>query len=214
MAEPDWTDVDAVRDWLGSRYPNANSQTGSPFLQYLKDERTKGNKIRGREKHLSRGRGGEFIKWLGHFSEGTFLRNSADNLRVTYYPEYIDPLSPSTSPSPDRINARRGSEIRASPSTLERDPSTSRRSGKQANPKPSRKKPASKGNGAGPSDPRPEDAILIKQPEVETLPSTSRRKARKRADTNMVVLHRQRMITLRPRRERKRPRTGRIRQHN
>jgi len=211
MAEPDWTDVDAVRYWLGSRYPNANSQTGSPFLQYLKDEQTKGNKLKGREKHLSRGRGGEFLKWLCDFSGDSFTRSAAGNMRVTYYPEYVDPWSPSSSRSPDRDQDGRGSESRAFHSTIKREPSKSRQSGKQANSKTSRKEPVSKGKQAGPSDPRPGDP---KQPEVETLPSTNKRRARKRVDTNMLLLRRQRMITLRPWRERKRPKTGRIWQYN
>ena len=45
MSEPDWTEIEAVRAWLGERYHVANRETGSPFFQYLKDELAKGNKF-------------------------------------------------------------------------------------------------------------------------------------------------------------------------
>lgn len=92
--EPDWSNVDAVRDWLGSRYPNSNNQSGSPMYRYLKDEMAKGHKPKGRETHLSRGARGEFSKWI--------FENSGENavcypaMRVTYYAEFVDPPAPDT----------------------------------------------------------------------------------------------------------------------
>jgi len=98
--EPNWKDVAAVRAWLENRYPVANSQTGSPFLQYLIDEQAKGNKIRGRETHLSLGRGGELMKWLRCFSEHSQFWYGLDSMRVTYYPEFADEVEGESEESP------------------------------------------------------------------------------------------------------------------
>ena len=117
--EPDWSNVDAARSWLDSRYPNSNNQTGSPLYQYLNDELAKGHNLeglKGRETHLSTGRGGEFIKFL--------FENSGDNavcygtMRVTYYPvkhypEFRVPSPPTSdddSPEPERTEKRVGSK--------------------------------------------------------------------------------------------------------
>lgn len=117
--EPDWSNVDAARSWLDSRYPNSNNQTGSPLYQYLNDELAKGHNLeglKGRETHLSTGKGGEFIKFL--------FENSGDNavcygtMRVTYYPvkhypEFRVPSPPTSdddSPEPERTEKRVGSE--------------------------------------------------------------------------------------------------------
>ena len=117
--EPDWSNVDAARSWLDSCYPNSNNQTGSPLYQYLNDELAKGHNLeglKGRETHLSTGKGGEFIKFL--------FENSGDNavcygtMRVTYYPvkDYPEfrvpspPTSDNDSPEPERTEKRVGSE--------------------------------------------------------------------------------------------------------
>ena len=117
--EPDWSNVDAARSWLDSRYPNSNNQTGSPLYQYLNDELAKGHNLeglKGRETHLSTGKGGEFIKFL--------FENSGDNavcygtMRVTYYPvkhypEFRVPSPPTSdddSPEPERTEKRVGSK--------------------------------------------------------------------------------------------------------
>ena len=87
--EPDWSNVDIVREWLGSRYPNSDNQTGSPMYRYLKDELAKGHKLRGRETHLSKGGGGEFLKWIHEHSGGNAVYYP--DIGVTYYPEFKDP---------------------------------------------------------------------------------------------------------------------------
>ena len=89
--EPDWSNVDAVREWLGSRYPNSDNQTGSPMWRYLKNELAKGHKLRGRETHLSKGFGGEFLKWIHDHSGGNAVYYP--DIGVTYYPEFKDPSS-------------------------------------------------------------------------------------------------------------------------
>lgn len=101
MSEPDWTDIKAVRAWLGRRYHVANKETGSPFFQYLKDELAKGNKTQGRETHFSRD---EFLRWVWDTNTGPNgprgFHYSMDAMRIPYYPEFIDELSQSRSPSP------------------------------------------------------------------------------------------------------------------
>ncbi len=95
IAEPDWSNIHAVRIWLESRYPIGNGQILSPFYQYLKDEQAKGNKIRGRETHLSRGPGGEFSKWVFENTEGdNAFYYPESSMRVTYYPEYANRPTP------------------------------------------------------------------------------------------------------------------------
>lgn len=72
--EPDWSNIDAVRSWLDSRYPNSNNQTGSPLYRYLKDELAGTQelyRLEGRETHLSVGDGGEFLKFLLRMLETT-----------------------------------------------------------------------------------------------------------------------------------------------
>ena len=44
--EPDWSNIDATKSWLESRYPDSNNQTGSPLYRYLKDELAKGSVAR------------------------------------------------------------------------------------------------------------------------------------------------------------------------
>ena len=100
--EPDWSNIDAVRSWLDSRYPNSNNQTGSPLYRYLKDELAGTQelyRLEGRETHLSVGDGGKFLKFL--------FENAGDNtvyyrtMRETiyalkHYPEYKVPPTPDT----------------------------------------------------------------------------------------------------------------------
>ena len=85
MSEIDWTDVKAVRDWLEVRYPATPREHGSPFFQYLKDELAKGNKIRGRERHLS---GNELLRWIGETQEDRAFYYPAGSMKTVYYPEY------------------------------------------------------------------------------------------------------------------------------
>ncbi len=97
MAEPDWTNVGAVRAWLEKRYTVTDRRDGSPLFQYLKDELGKGNKIKGRERHLS---GAEFLRWLGETQGTNAFYYRMGEKQVTYYPEYIDETSPESSLSP------------------------------------------------------------------------------------------------------------------
>ena len=100
MAEPNWTDVSAVRAWLDDRYPNSNDETRSPFFQYLRDEKAKGNKINGREKHLSHQRGGELWNWVSDEAEHSVFYYPERSMKATYYPEYVEKLSPLSTPEP------------------------------------------------------------------------------------------------------------------
>jgi len=103
MAGPDWADTDAARAWLGKRYPVANARTGSPLLQYLKDEQAKGNKTKECELHLSTGPGGEFRKWLSEIKDDSFIRYTANDMRSVYYPDFVDPVSPCSSHEKDNL---------------------------------------------------------------------------------------------------------------
>ena len=98
MTEPDWTDVLAVRAWLDKKYPVANMQIGSPFFQYLKDEKAKGKSLRNRELRLSAGSGGEFFRWIAENYENESFHYSTGLMLDQYYPEYFEPLSESISP--------------------------------------------------------------------------------------------------------------------
>ena len=69
-----------------------------PFFQYLQDEKAKGNKINGREKHLLHGRGGELWKWVEQEAEHSVFCYPERSMRPTYYPEYVDEVSPLSSP--------------------------------------------------------------------------------------------------------------------
>ena len=103
MSEPNWTDVKSVRAWLDKRYVVANNEMGSPFLQYLKDELVKGNKIRGRETYLSRD---ELLRWLLDTQPTRAFHYSADAMRTPYYPEYIDQSSKPRSQNPPQSGDR------------------------------------------------------------------------------------------------------------
>ena len=93
MEKPDWTDKAAVRVWLEKRYPVANIETGSPFYQYLIDEQSAGRDVRWGEVHLSPGVGGEFRRWrYTHRKQSSWRYQGTDFMRMTYYDdlEYID----------------------------------------------------------------------------------------------------------------------------
>ena len=109
--EPDWSNVDAVREWLGSRYPDSNNQTGSPMYRYLKDELAKGHKSKQRETHLSRGARGEFWKWVVENYGGNAI--CYPTMRVTYYPEFVVP--PTTDTEEDDYSEPERSERRVRP---------------------------------------------------------------------------------------------------
>ena len=112
MMEPDWSNFDAARSWLGSRYPNSNNQTGSPLYRYLKDELAKGHNLKNRETHLSKGSGGEFIKFISEKYGDNAFRYPV--ILDTIYPEFVDPpnldISEDDSPEPERSEKRVGSE--------------------------------------------------------------------------------------------------------
>ena len=97
--EPDWSNVDAAKRWLESRYPNSNNQTGSPLYRYLKDELSKGHKLQGRETHLSPETGGEFFKFVFEKSKGNAV--CYPSMRKTFYPvkdypQFVVPPDPDT----------------------------------------------------------------------------------------------------------------------
>ena len=164
--EPDWSNVEAVRHYLGSLYPNSNNQTGSPMYQYLKDELAKGNKPKGRETHLSRGSKGEFAKWV--------VQNSGDNafyypdMRVTYYPEFVDP--PTTDIDEDDYSRPERSERRV----------TERRV---------RSEKAKKKSKTG-----------LNHPQPPPNPAQRRRRRSPMTDRELMRIQKERLRTLRPRR--------------
>ena len=111
--EPDWSNVDATKSWLESRYPDSNNRTGSPLYRYLKDELAKGHKLKGRETHLSTESGGEFFKFVFEKSQGNAV--CYPSMRKTIYPvkdypEFIVPSPPDTdsddSPEPESSEKR------------------------------------------------------------------------------------------------------------
>lgn len=209
MTEPNWTDIDVVRDWLGSRYPIANGRTGSPLFQYLQDEQAKGNKIRGLETHLSGGPGGEFRKWVWDCSESSVFHYSADAMRATYYPEYVDQQSESRSQTPtynEDITRHQASDF---PNGLKTDDANCERSKKRAKHKPRITKPVRKSKNAKASCAAPADPSTTKQSRRKKLPGASKAKTVKQIDTKSSRLQEERIITLRPRRNRKHPKTGR-----
>lgn len=120
MMEPDFSNVDAARSWLDSRYPNSNNQTGSPLYQYLNDEIAKGhrpNELRRRETHLSTGEGGEFLKFVFENSgdDTVNYKTMRDTIfPVKDYPEFRVQQTPDTSeddsPEPECTKKWVGSE--------------------------------------------------------------------------------------------------------
>lgn len=85
MSTPDWEDVASVRAWLEKRYSVAVPRNGSSFFQYLKDESTNGNKIRGRESRLSRA---ELARWLSEMQGDNAFFYGPITENDIYYPEY------------------------------------------------------------------------------------------------------------------------------
>lgn len=209
MTEPNWTDIDVVRNWLGSRYPIANGRTGSPFFQYLKDEQAKGRKIRGREKHLSGGPGGEFRRWVWDNSQDSVIHYSADAMRTTYYPEYVDHLSQSRSQTPTYDEDTTGHRASDFHSGLKTDHAKCERSKKRAKHKPRTTKPVSKSKNVNSLGAAPSDPTTTKQSKRKTLPGASRARALKQIDTKLSRLQEERITTLRPGRNRKHRKTGR-----
>ncbi|KAL6719472.1 hypothetical protein ACLMJK_003712 [Lecanora helva] len=101
MTEPNWSDVSAVRRWLDQRFPITDAVKVSPLFQFLKDEQAKGNNLRGRERHLSRGLGGELLKWVKEESKSSFICYPDTDGLITYYPEITHPdeVTPPDSPT-------------------------------------------------------------------------------------------------------------------
>ncbi len=206
MTEPNWRDIDVVRDWLGSRYPVANGRTGSPLFQYLQDEQAKGNKIAGLETRLSWGPGGEFRKWVWENSEDSVFHYSADAMQTPYYPEYVDQVSISRSQTPthdEDTTIHKSSDL---PSGLPKDHANCKRSKKRAQQKPQTTKPVRKSKNAKSS---PAESTTTKKSRRKTLPRASRPQAAKQMDSKISRLQEERISTLRPGRNRKHRKTGR-----
>ena len=194
MAEPDWDDKTAVRDWLEQRYPVANKQTGSPFLQYLLDEQRKGNAIEGRERHLAPGYRGEFLKWVFKYNGNRTMRyQGRDYMWLTYYDEseYYDErsdsepetLKPSNTPAVKR---------RATPKLTSNNKITS-------------KKPTKKTLVSPQPEPLSEKSGTAK---VTKFPLKRQRKPKSPAYKEDSRTQKERLGSLRPRRNCLRPRTG------
>ena len=87
---------------MDSRYPNSNNHTGSPLYRYLIDEIAKGHSLRdlkGREEHLSKGNGGEFLKFVfGNAGENTIYSKTPRKTiyQLKHYPQYKVPPPPDT----------------------------------------------------------------------------------------------------------------------
>ena len=226
MTGLDWTDVEAVRAWLDKKYPNSNREIGSPFFQYLKDEKAKGHKINGRERHLSSRRGGELRKWIWEESEHSVFYYP--EMKVTYYPEYADPESPSSAPkrrearpkrtTPDPIlplleNFRKYKRLKEQAEAELQEKETARQSRKRAakalpSPAPDpndlehpqlRKKPSKPSNISSGKN-ASQHLEKRKRPNVNSSGNP--------IDSESSKTQRQRVSTLRPRRDRKRPQTG------
>lgn len=200
MTEPNWEDVDAVRSWLEACYPMSDSQTLSPFLQYLIDEQAKGKEIGGREKHLSKGLGGEFQKWVFFYSKIRKANYRGNYMRTTYYPEFVDPLELSPSPTP-------ATDVETSPKSAQRELATAPFPGKQGAPKPKTEKFPRKGKTATNLKVSSEKSTTTKQFKSKESP---RGKVAKQTDSKQGKLRTERLKSLRPRRTCKRRETGNI----
>ena len=114
--EPDWSNVDAVRSWLDSRYPNSDNQTRSPLYRYLKDELAgthQLHRLEGRETHLSTGEGGEFLKFVFENAGGNTLyyRKMRKTIYpVKDYPQFKIPPPPDSSSESESSEKRGGAE--------------------------------------------------------------------------------------------------------
>jgi len=180
-----------------------------PFFQYLKDEQAKGNKIRGREKHLSWGPGGEFRRWVWDNNESTAIRYSADSMRSTYYPEYLDQLSQSSSQSPTYGEDTTRHKASDPPSGHRTDHANSKQIKKRPKAKPQKPKPMRQSKTAKFVGPAPAAPTTTKKTTRKALPSASKEKAVNQIDPKLLRLHKLRISTLRPGRDRKHRRTGR-----
>ncbi len=209
MTQPNWRDIDVVRDWLGSRYPVANGRTGSPLFQYLQDEQAKGNKIAGLETHLSWGPGGEFRKWVWENSENSVIHYAADAMQTPYYPEYVDQVSISGSETPTHDEDSTIHKASDLPSGLPKDHANCKRSKKRAQQKPQTTKPVRKSKYAKSSCPAPAESTTTKKSRRKTLPRASTAQAVKQIDSKISRLQEERISTLRPGRNRKHRKIGR-----
>ncbi|CAD6577670.1 MAG: hypothetical protein ASARMPRED_008361 [Alectoria sarmentosa] len=209
MSELDWTDIKVVRAWLGKRYHVANRETGSPFFQYLKDELAKGNKTQGRETHLSRD---EFLRWVWDTNTGSDgprgFHYSMDAMRIPYYPEFIDELSQSRSPSPAHGGTMTGRGVsNASDAHLpDHHHQSSNSSRNKATNKPRKKKLGRKSKGAKKTASTSlDDGTCAKQSRIRAPLSASNSTAMgiskgvKRIDPEALRRQEARVGTLRPR---------------
>ena len=192
MSEPDWTNVKSVRAWLEKRYPIANKDTGSPFFLYLKDELHKGNKIRGRENHLSRH---EFMRWVweANMTEDgpRGFHYSGNDKRTPYYPEYVDDQSQSRSQSPAQCNNTiKHKLVHESSKPLKNRPST----------KPQKKKLARKNKNA-----KQDVSAALGDGKASEKSIT---KGVKQIDKDALQRQKARIATLRPRKNCQRSETG------
>ena len=229
MTEPDWTDVSAVRAWLDDRYPKSKNETHSPFFQYLRDEKAKGNKINGRETHLSRQRGGELRKWVWEEAEHSVFYHPERSMKVTYYPEYVDELSPLSSPepyeeppkrtTPDPIRPlleefRRQNQLRKQQEALLHQEKTTRRSARakvKVLPLPTSNPESLERPRLRQKPPVPSKVVTSKSCQQNS--KGKRRSVNEISKTRSIglgssTLQKERISTLRPRRDLKHPKTG------
>ncbi|MCJ1278882.1 hypothetical protein MMC21_006703 [Puttea exsequens] len=208
MPEPNWKDVDAVRYWLEARYPTANAQIGSPYFQHLKEEQAKGHSINGRERHLSGGVGGEFQRWVWDNDDGSTIYYSADRMRVTYYPEYVNELSSQGSQSPTQAGAIVENNAPGLTRGLRAQHENSGQFQKQAKPRRKNAKNLHKNTIMTPPSLRSGNPKTIKKSRRDKQPGVSNREASQQIDTKMLDMQKNRMSTLRPTRNRQHPKTG------
>ena len=212
MSEPDWTNVNSVRVWLDKRYLVANNEMGSPYFQYLKDELVNGNKIRGREKYLSRS---ELLRWLLDTQSTRAFHYSADAMRTPYYPEYIDQLSQSRSQSPTQSGDRTRDEVSNSSSGNIPAERKSKQPKKRATTIPHNTKPARRSKSAKQTVLTSlGDGVNKKQSRRKAPLSAGNSKAAgttkgvKQIDPEALRKQKARVSTLRPRSSCKRGKTG------
>ena len=209
MAEPDWTDVVAARHWLELRYPLASSEKDSPFYQYLRDEQAKGNRPKGREKHLSRGIGGELLKWMDEHAENSLFNYPIENARFIYYPEFIDEeqFSRSGSRTPDEVVKLKVQNAMTILNTPQERRVLSKQFGNRNNPKSQKAESLNEGQTLKSLDSTTATTATAKRPRGRDVPIVDKRKAT-REIANSLSRQIERISTLRPRRNCKRPRTG------
>ena len=204
MGEPDWQDKAAVRRWLEERYPVANIETGSPFFQYLIDEQSAGKSVRWGEVHLSPGVGGEFRRWrYTHRKQSSWRYQGADFMRTTYYddPEYFDEKEKAIRQwNPPVIEPIEGAKNSKTAEKMRRAQQAAKDPGQKSKGRPKTRKLSQ-----GEKSPRPE----IKERPRTRNPKTKQRESGQLIDKETSESQKDRLKTLRPRRNYRRSKTGR-----